>query len=304
MCVSHFDISLDADHKKRCSLMVCVVCVHLVFTGDRPTNKTCQNTRAQIYFLYPQLRRRPRARSNLRPFERTYGRVCECGTPGALPKCLFATRAVRWPCTNKVPLPVGARTANWSKVNTSPPFAKMRPRAFSVTCKAHNLMPFGTRNKRMSSVTVPTTTTIFSLFSPARNKRAIFWSDSGGLLVRLINRRFNTILLNFLYVRRYKKRYNYTEEQWQNICFVGLVQIGKTHNFQNKNKFKKKTVWGGTSGEWVRTEQCTCLQTAKNKMYKLSSIVMPMSWTLCHRARLLTPNTITDFILEHMFDCP
>lgn len=65
-----------------------------------------------IYFLYPQLRLRPRARSNLRPLDRTYGLVCECGTPGALPKCLLATRAVRLPCSNNVPLPVGERTAN------------------------------------------------------------------------------------------------------------------------------------------------------------------------------------------------
>lgn len=89
----------------------------------------------------------------------------------------------------------------------SPPAAKMRARAFSVTRRAHNLI-FGTFNKRSSFVTVPTTTTVFSVLPLAFNKRATLCNDIGGKFVRLINRRFKTILLNFLYVRLYKKRYS------------------------------------------------------------------------------------------------
>ena len=50
-----------------------------------------------VYFLYPQLERRPRARSNLRPLLRTNGLVWLWGMPGAVPKCLLASRAVRRP---------------------------------------------------------------------------------------------------------------------------------------------------------------------------------------------------------------
>ena len=56
--------------------------------------------------LKARLARRPLARSNFLPFDRTYGLVELCGTPGALPMCRHASRAFRRPCTNKVFLPV------------------------------------------------------------------------------------------------------------------------------------------------------------------------------------------------------
>ena len=56
--------------------------------------------------LKARLARRPLARSNFLPFDRTYGLVELCGTPGALPICRHASRAFRRPCTNRVFLPV------------------------------------------------------------------------------------------------------------------------------------------------------------------------------------------------------
>jgi len=50
-----------------------------------------------VYFLKPHPRLLPRARSNLRPLERTYGLVWLWGTPGAGPKCLHDSRDLRLP---------------------------------------------------------------------------------------------------------------------------------------------------------------------------------------------------------------
>lgn len=50
-----------------------------------------------VYALYPRLLRRPRARSNLRPLERTRARVWLCGTPGASPKYRSAVLAFLGP---------------------------------------------------------------------------------------------------------------------------------------------------------------------------------------------------------------
>ncbi|KNC32100.1 hypothetical protein FF38_00026 [Lucilia cuprina] len=77
----------------------------------------------------------------------------------------------------------------------------MRSRAVWVTCKAQTLI-LGTVNRRTSSVTVPTITTVDSGCLAALKKRLTRCKDMGGLLVLLINKRFNTMRLNFLLVRR------------------------------------------------------------------------------------------------------
>ena len=59
-----------------------------------------------------------------------------CGTPGALPKCLFASRACLRPCIRSVFFPVGHFRASWSNVNTSPPAFKILVRAPSVNRNA------------------------------------------------------------------------------------------------------------------------------------------------------------------------
>lgn len=154
------------------------------------------------YFLYPQDVLRPRARSNLRPLERTYGRECECGTPGALPKWVHASRALRLPCIKMVFLPVGDNRANWSKVSTSPPALMILSRARSVTLNAQ-MRNFGIVNVLKSFVTDPTTTAIVpSLAWRCFIKRATRCNEMTGRLMRLMKRRRKTILLNFLWVRR------------------------------------------------------------------------------------------------------
>merc|ERR1712241_1460928 len=64
------------------------------------------------YTLKARLALRPRARSNFLPLDRTYGLVELLGTPGALPMCRQASRAVRRPCTSNVFFPVGALRAS------------------------------------------------------------------------------------------------------------------------------------------------------------------------------------------------
>merc|ERR1711988_2086125 len=75
---------------------------------------------------------RPRAFSNLRPFERTCGAVVELGTPGAFPKWRSASRAFTGPRSKTVPWPKGDRRASLSKVRHSPPTFAIRARAVSV----------------------------------------------------------------------------------------------------------------------------------------------------------------------------
>lgn len=53
------------------------------------------------------------------------------------PKCLTASRAFLGPRNSTVFVPLGARSASWSKVMHSPPAARMRARAVSVNLRAH-----------------------------------------------------------------------------------------------------------------------------------------------------------------------
>lgn len=156
------------------------------------------------YFLYPHDVRRPRARSNLRPFERTYGREWEWGTPGALPKWRQASRVLRLPCMTTVFFPVGDNRASWSNVMTSPPAFAILSRARSVTRRAQ-MRNLGTCSKRKSSVTVPTmTATLLSVALRCLSRRITRCSEITGRWILLMNRRFKMILLNFWCVRRYK----------------------------------------------------------------------------------------------------
>lgn len=52
------------------------------------------------------------------------------------PKCLTASRAFLGPRRSTVLVPLGARSASWSKVMHSPPAARMRARAVSVNRRA------------------------------------------------------------------------------------------------------------------------------------------------------------------------
>jgi len=159
--------------------------------------------------LYPQPRLRPRARSNFLPLDRTYGFVWLRGTPGAGPKCLHASLDFRLPCMRIVFLPVGAFKASWSKVIISPPAFRIRARAFSVTRSAHTVN-LGNFQMRGSSTTVPTTTAM----RPSRPCNDISLAsldvDMGGRLIRVINNRLRTTLLNFELVLRTKYRYSLT----------------------------------------------------------------------------------------------
>uniref|UniRef100_A0A1Q3EUJ6 Uncharacterized protein n=1 Tax=Culex tarsalis TaxID=7177 RepID=A0A1Q3EUJ6_CULTA len=100
----------------------------------------------------------------------------------------------------------------------------MRSRAFSVTRSAHTFI-FGTYSWRSSLVTVPTTTAIVDSSLP-RSFNSLATRDSaiGGWLVLLINRRRRTILLNFLCVRRYRKRYSLTSNRRYTSSDFGLVR--------------------------------------------------------------------------------
>merc|ERR1740128_239272 len=92
-----------------------------------------------VYFLYPRLARRPRARSNLRPLDLTRGLEWLFGLPGA-PKILVASLCLWGPWISRVYLPVVALRANWSKVMISPPALRILSRVFSVTCRAHTVI--------------------------------------------------------------------------------------------------------------------------------------------------------------------
>jgi len=108
-------------------------------------------------------------------------------------------------------LPVGALIANWSNVNTVPPAAIIRARAVDVNRKAA-IVNDGISIRRSSSVTVPTITIIlFSYWSSAY--LIIRVNDIGGLLIRDWYNLFNITALNWLLVRRDKKRYNLTNKR-------------------------------------------------------------------------------------------
>jgi len=105
-------------------------------------------------------------------------------------------------------LPVGALKANWSKVKTSPPAARMRALAVAVKRRAATLS-LGTVRRRLSSVTVPITTMVLLLdFSEVFE--TILEMETGGLLIRDMKRRRRTTLLKEESVRRAKKRYSFT----------------------------------------------------------------------------------------------
>ena len=132
------------------------------------------------------------------------------------------------PCSNWVFSPRGAFVASWSNVMISPPFWRIRALAFSVKFKAQT-RSLGILWMRLSSVTVPTITAIFSdrpglficMLWIQRNKPIYpyrYWFENkqfsltnfdreiGGLLVRLIHSLLRMILLNLASVRRAKNR--------------------------------------------------------------------------------------------------
>ena len=118
----------------------------------------------------------------------------------------MAVRAVLRPRRSTVLAPVGERRASWSKVRASPPALRMRARAPAVKCSAAT-RSLGTSNKRVSSVTVPTTTPMVPSFLLAR-LTASLEVETGGRLTRLMHRRWSTSLLNLEFVRRARKRYS------------------------------------------------------------------------------------------------
>ena len=96
-------------------------------------------------------------RRTFRPLEAVYGFLCLWGP---WPKCLTASREFFLPRSKIVFEPVGARSASWSSVKTSPPALRMRSFALRVKRRAHTLS-FGISWKRTSSVIVPITTIVF-----------------------------------------------------------------------------------------------------------------------------------------------
>lgn len=106
--------------------------------------------------------------------------------------------------------PFGVRRASWSSVIISPPALRMRALAVFVTRRAARVI-FGISSKRLSSVTVPTTTIVLS--SPAfLILRAIRESETGGRLTRDMKRRFRITLLKGASVRRARNLYNYERQ--------------------------------------------------------------------------------------------
>jgi hypothetical protein len=105
------------------------------------------------------------------------------GGDGPAPKCLTASRLLRLPRRRMVFVPVGARRASWSRVRTSPPAAKMR--AFAVAVKrSAAIESLGNVSRRMSSVTVPTTTMTFDSSSPAAEVSVVILErETGGRFV-------------------------------------------------------------------------------------------------------------------------
>jgi len=151
--------------------------------------------------LKPLDRLRPRAFSNLRPFDSTYGFLCLCGP---IPKCFTASLAFFGPLKRSVLLPVGALKANWSNVSTSPPAARILARAVAVKRRAATLS-LGTVNRRLSSVTVPIMTIVL-LFDFSEVLATILEMETGGRLMRDIKSLRRTTLLKEESVRRAKKR--------------------------------------------------------------------------------------------------
>lgn len=106
---------------------------------------------------------------------------------------------------------------NYEYKNNIPPAAKMRARAFSVTCSAATVI-FGTVYSLTSLVMEPTTTAImpsrvgFFMWRAKRDK------ESGGLLIRLINRRRRIIWLNLAFVRLAKYLYS-----WKTMTLLGYI---------------------------------------------------------------------------------
>jgi hypothetical protein len=122
---------------------------------------------------------------------------------GPKPKCFTASLAFFGPLNNSVLLPVGALRANWSKVNTSPPLARIRARAVAVNRRAA-MFSFGTVRRRLSSVTVPTMTMVLLLdFSDVL--ATILERDTGGRLMRDMKRRRRMTLLKAELVRPAKQ---------------------------------------------------------------------------------------------------
>ena len=121
------------------------------------TNETNFATNQSIAYFFGRL---PVSRLPLRALDKTYGLVLECLAPGAGPKCLNTLRHLVGPRKNKVWRPVGAAKASWSNVKQRPPAFRMRARAVRVKRRAATVI-LGTLNRRTSSVTVATVTTIF-----------------------------------------------------------------------------------------------------------------------------------------------
>lgn len=101
-------------------------------------------------------------------------------------------------------LPVGALRANWSRVKTSPPAARIRARAVAVNRRAATVS-LGTVKRRLSSVTVPTTTMIL-LFDFSDVLATMRETETGGLLMRDMKSRRRMTLLKDDSVRRARKR--------------------------------------------------------------------------------------------------
>uniref|UniRef100_A0A2M4CJR8 Uncharacterized protein n=1 Tax=Anopheles darlingi TaxID=43151 RepID=A0A2M4CJR8_ANODA len=87
------------------------------------------------------------------------------------------------------------------------------------------MFSFGTFSLRTSFVTVPTTTAI-DLSSLPRTfiRLATRANEIGGRFVLLMNRRRMMILLNFLCVRRYRKRYSFTSSRRYTSNDFGFVR--------------------------------------------------------------------------------
>ena len=67
-----------------------------------------------------------------------YGLVCECGNPGALPKCFLAYLFYS-PLNNTVLEPLGLFNTSWSNVMHYPPAFSIRALAVSVNLSAQTL---------------------------------------------------------------------------------------------------------------------------------------------------------------------
>lgn len=95
--------------------------------------------------------------------------------------------------------PVGFSRASWSRVRALPPAARMRARAVAVNRRAA-IWTLGTSSRRLSSVTVPTTTTVF-LSLPFFRLALTRDRETGGRLMREVKRRRRTTLLKAESVR-------------------------------------------------------------------------------------------------------